>query len=333
MPQAYVNIGIVNYNTRDALASCLSGLQRVSDEAHLTVTVVDNASSDGSAEMVRAQFPDVRLVPNDYNAGFAKGINQAFAHCDAPFFFILNPDTWVGRGAIAKLLKEFEAHGSCAVAGAQLTCFAGERVPSVLAAPTLFKEFWNLLPEVKALLFPRRAVRLVQYLRSANRNQSTSVKIASGAAFMVRSSVFRSLGGFDERFYLYHEEVDFCLRALAEGHTVRFVPGAQVLHHDALASGFRANSLPGEPVLGWRTMGKWLLFAKHDSASKRRRFARLAGIMLRLRAGWYDWVSRFTLAGRDQMRRRATEYRQVAARLEGREYLQNVARNPEVSQS
>ncbi|MBK6766053.1 MAG: hypothetical protein IPG71_06925 [bacterium] len=89
---------------------------------------------------------------------------------------------------------------------------------------------------------------------------------------MVRSEAFRAIGGLDDRFFLYHEEVDMCLALGKSGYKIVFEPAVKVLHHDALASGFRSAALPTDPVLTWRLMGKKLLFEKHGSKSQVRLF-------------------------------------------------------------
>lgn len=325
-----VTVCIVSYNTREALAECLMSLRRVSSEANLSIVVVDNESRDGSEEMIRERFPEVQLIANPYNAGFAKAVNQGFAVADSDYMFILNPDTWVARNALARLLEEIESDSSISAVGAQLTNFAGEKLPSVLAAPTLFKEFWNLIPELKSRLFPRACRLWLQQIRSRETNRAADVLAVSGAAMLVRSNDFRALGGFDERFYLYHEEVDYCIRLRKRGLRVRFVPQAQVLHHDALASGYRTDTLPDEPVLGWRIMGKWLLFAKHGTSAQRRAYVLLVSVLLTVRIQFCKLLAKISPKSLARLHKRADDCRKVIERLRTRECLQRIASRPEV---
>lgn len=305
-------------------------LRRVSSEVDLSVVIVDNDSRDGSVDLIKERFPEVQLTANSYNAGFAKAVNQGFALADSDYLLILNPDTWVARNALTKLLTEIESDSSISAVGAQLTNFAGEKLPSVLATPTLHKEFWNLIPELKSLLFPRACRQWVQHLRSSGSNQPVDVPAVSGAAMLVRSNDFRDLGGFDERFYLYHEEVDYCIRLRKKGLRVRFVPQAQVIHHDALASGYRTDRLPDEPVLGWRIMGKWLLFAKHGTAAQRRAYVLLVSVLLTLRIQFYKLLRKISPKSRARLHKRADGCRKVVERLRTRECLQRIANRPEV---
>ncbi|MBK6766054.1 MAG: glycosyltransferase [bacterium] len=153
MSQSRVTIAIVNYRTRQALRDCLRSLGRVTNEAELRIVVVDNASGDGSVELLASDFPQVEVISNSTNVGFARGVNQAFERCTTPYFMFLNPDTWVPRHTLARMVKTLESNGRFAVVGAQLATFAGDPLPSVLAGPTLVKEFWNMIPELKAVLF------------------------------------------------------------------------------------------------------------------------------------------------------------------------------------
>lgn len=315
MNRSKLTIAIVNYKTREALRECLRSLGRVEDEADIQLIVVDNASGDGSVEMLTRDFPTVVVIPNSQNLGFAGAINQAFAYCNSPFFAILNPDTWVARGTLSRLLMAFDRDPKIAVVGAQLTAFSGDTQPSVLAGPTVFKEFWNLLPELKAILLPKRLKRILLNFRTNDLRGIQEAEAVSGGALVVRSDAFRQASGLDDRFFLYHEEVDLCLRLRKSGWKVAFEPRAQVLHHDALASGFRAHRLPVEPVLTWRLMGKKLLFEKHGTSGQVHRYVRMASLILYLRAMGCQTIAVFAGQSGTNWRIRATELTRAAKRL------------------
>lgn len=315
MNRPKLTIAIVNYKTREALQECLQSLVRVSDEAEIELVVVDNASSDGSVEMLTRDFPAAFVIPNCQNLGFARAINQAFAYCNSPYFAFLNPDTWIARGTLSNLLETFERDPQIAVVGAQLTAFSGDTQPSVLAGPTVFKEFWNLLPEFKAILLPKRLKRFLLNFRTHDSRGVQEAEAVSGGALVVRSESFRQADGLDDRFFLYHEEVDLCLRLRKSGWKIAFQPRAQVLHHDALASGFRAHRLPTEPVLTWRLMGKKLLFEKHGSVGQVRRYVRMASLILHLRAVCCQIIAVFAGQSGINWRKRETELSKAAKRL------------------
>ncbi len=279
-----VTIAIVNYNTRDALRECLKSIERVCADEICPVIVVDNASVDGSPAMLKQEFPDVQVIQNSENIGFARAINAAFESVNTDYFMLLNPDTWVAESALIHLLKVAESNPKIAVVGAQLTSFEGELQPSVLSPPTLTKEFLNLLPELKSLLLPSSLKRRLHRNRLRLQGDIIVVPAVSGGAMLVRTSAFRSVNGFDPHFFVYHEEVDLCLRLRQAGWEIAFAPLAQVLHHDALATGYKSENLPSEPVLTWRLSGIARLFEKHASPSQHKRFIRMAQILLRSRA-------------------------------------------------
>ncbi len=315
MPRPTVTIIVVSYNTREAVRDCLRALARVRDEAELDVVVVDNASVDDTVGMIQDEFPDARLISNHENRGFAAAVNQGASSTQAEFFLMLNPDTWISRGALAKLLAVMGQDPRIAVVGAQLASFRGDDQGSVLAPPTLTKEFFNLLPELKAILVPAFLKRRLQRGRHVERRGQVEVPAVSGGAMLVRTRAFREAGGLDERFFVYHEEVDLCLRLAQRGWRIVFQPAAVVLHYDALATGFRTNRLPPEPVLSWRLRGTAVLFEKHTVAGTRDRFVRLACRLLRLRALLARWRGRWAAAGQADWARRAEELEMAAVSL------------------
>jgi N-acetylglucosaminyl-diphospho-decaprenol L-rhamnosyltransferase len=149
-----VTIAVVNYNTRDALRDCLKSIERVRDEVSLDVVVVDNASADGSLAMMEYEFPELAVIANTENVGFARAVNQAFEQATGDYFFLLNPDTWLPRKTLTRLIEMAERDPEIATVGAQLTTFEGENLQSVLGKPGLLKEFLNLLPELKGVILP-----------------------------------------------------------------------------------------------------------------------------------------------------------------------------------
>ncbi len=279
-----VTIAIVSFNTRDALRDCLRSIERVKDEVKVEVIIVENASSDGSLAMLEYEFPQIKVLVNPVNIGFAAAVNQSFAASDSDFFLMLNPDTWVAKNSIVRLVEMAERDPEIAVVGAQLTSFEGDSQQSVLAKPNMAKEFLNLLPELKGILLPYSIKSILIRGRERRRGQIIEVPAVSGGAMLIRSSAFRQAGGMDERFFVYHEEVDLCLRLRKSGWKIVFAPQAQILHYDALSTRYRPTKIPNEPVLSWRLNGLSILFEKHGSAGQRNRFIGMARLLLRFRA-------------------------------------------------
>jgi N-acetylglucosaminyl-diphospho-decaprenol L-rhamnosyltransferase len=278
---------IVSFNTRDLLESCLRSLLRATSEAHFDVVVVDNASADAAWEVVEGYFPGAKVIKLDRNIGFAAAVNRGLGEVHTDFTFILNPDTVIPRGSVRKLLDFLLKNPSAAVVGASLTDLDGTPQTSTFKFPSLFREFWNFLPELKSAVHLRQAaVRLGWARTNPSRADGTGgipVQSVSGAAFMARTEAIRRIGGFDERFFLYHEEMDLCTRLRKAGWGVFFLPAAQVIHWEAGASGYRPSRLPDMPLLGWRVGGMDLLWSKHQSRLRHRLWRGLARSLLGLR--------------------------------------------------
>jgi GT2 family glycosyltransferase len=264
-----VSILVVSYNTRNLLAGCLRSVLRVADEADSEIIVVDNSSPDGSADMVHREFPDVQLVRLSRNLGFAAAVNRGLDFVRGQFVLLLNPDTLVCRGALQHLRRFLDEHTRAAIAGAALTTADGRPLPSTFRFPTLCREFWNFIPELKSRLRLTEISAAVDRWRriwlSGRRSPFAPYlsECISGAALMVRSSALREVGGLDSGFFIYHEEIDLCRRMASSSWEVWSVPEAQIIHFDAQATGFRPNRLPADPVLSWRVAGMDRYWSKH----------------------------------------------------------------------
>lgn len=311
-----VTIAIVNFNTRDALRDCLKSIERVRDEVQTHVVVVDNASTDGSLAMLEYEFPEIKVLANTENIGFARAVNQAFEQATTDYLFLLNPDTWLAKKALVRLIEMAERDPAIAVVGAQLTSFDGESQQSVLGKPGLLKEVLNLFPELKAILLPQGLKRMLLRRRERKQGQITVVPAVSGGALLVRSEAFKQVGGMDPRFFVYHEEVDLCLRFQKSGRKIVFAPLAQVLHIDALATGYKTNRLPPEPVLSWRLQGLSILFEKHYSPGQHKMFLRMASTVLTLRAAAVRVSAAFVGSRSESYRARADELAAAAVRIQ-----------------
>jgi GT2 family glycosyltransferase len=172
------------------------------------------------------------------------------------------------------------------VAGASLTDPDGTPQTSTFKFPSLFREFWNFVPEIKSALHLRQAAQRLGWARRTQEGraqEAVPVECISGAAFMAKTEALRQIGGFDERFFLYHEEMDLCIRLRKAGWGVFHVPHTQVIHWDASASGYRPGCLPDMPLLGWRVAGMDLLWHKHRPGTMHRRWRGLARLLLWLR--------------------------------------------------
>jgi N-acetylglucosaminyl-diphospho-decaprenol L-rhamnosyltransferase len=215
-------IVIVSYNVRDRLRDCLRNL------SGQRVFVVDNASGDGSAAMARTEFPAVELIANTDNRGFAAACNQGIAASAEEFILILNPDTLATPSALQTLLDVMQADPRAGACGPRILNPDGSLQPSCRRFPTLPR---LLLDEFGlGKLFPHSKLFGGYRMTWWAHDQLREVDQLMGAALLLRRAALEQVGPFDERFFMYFEEVDLCLRLHDAGWKVLFVPDAQVVH-------------------------------------------------------------------------------------------------------
>jgi GT2 family glycosyltransferase len=232
-------IVILSWNVRDLLRQCLesvaSGCPLSANHPPLTteIIVVDNASSDGSVEMVRAEFPAVRLIANQTNRGYTGGNNDGIAAATGRYVMILNPDTRVLNDALAAMVAYADAHPDVGVVGPQLLNPDGSVQSSRRRFPTLmtglFESTW-LQP-----LAPRDVLRRYYVLDQPD-DAIQEVDWLFGACFLVRRTVIQQVGALDEDFFMYSEEMDWCYRIRQAGWKVVYLPEAQVIHYGGKSS-------------------------------------------------------------------------------------------------
>ena len=254
----------VSYNTRDLLGECLdtlfAGLERSGVSAQ--VWVVDNGSTDGSADMVRQRFPDVHLIAQDENLGFAAANNLALRRLAlegkaAPrHILFLNPDTRVVGDALGALVRFLDGTPQAGVAGARLVYGDGRFQHSAFAFPGLTQIFLDFFP-LHRLLDSRLNGRYPRSLYEAG--VPFAVDHPLGAAFLVRREVWAQVGGFDERFFMYCEEIDLCRRIKGAGWGIYCVPRAEIVH---LAGQSTSQFRDPMFVALWRS--RFLMYDKHE---------------------------------------------------------------------
>ncbi|HTW94060.1 MAG TPA: glycosyltransferase family 2 protein [Tepidisphaeraceae bacterium] len=221
-----ISIIIVSFNTRELTLKCLAHVQADSAGINAEVIVVDNASTDGSSAAIRSAYPEAAVIDAGRNLGFAGGNNVGMAHAKGEFFLLLNSDAFLHPGAIQAMTDYLRAHSTTALVGPrllnadgtlQLSCY---RFPS--PARAWAENLW--LPR----LFPP-AHFLSDYRRWPH-DREMNVDWVIGACFMVRRNVYETLGGFDERFFMYAEETDWQQRMRQGGWQIGFTPAALVTH-------------------------------------------------------------------------------------------------------
>jgi GT2 family glycosyltransferase len=218
-------VAIVSWNTRDLLRTCLA---RAAGERPSEVVVVDNGSIDGSVEMVRAEFPAVRLELLPDNPGYGAAANRAFATTASNYVLLLNPDAFLCPGALAALVRHLDAHSQAGVVGPRLLNADGSLQRSCHAFPRPWAPAFRRPP--LTLLMSRLGWMRERSIETWSHNRVRQVPWVTGAALAIRRDAFRQVGGFDERFHMYFEEVDFCYRLSKAGWQTHFTPAAEVVH-------------------------------------------------------------------------------------------------------
>lgn len=235
-----VDIVIVNYNTCALLRECLQSIESTRAGApDLRTFVVDNASRDGSREMVRAEFPRAESIALDDNIGFGPGNNRGAAAGAGAEILFLNSDARLTDGALASMRNLLHAHPRCVAVGPRLAHPDGSFHPSCRRFPTVLRNVWWLTGLQQR--FPNRPRGLQNWLSEPEHVSGAQVDMVSGACFLMRRDYFESLGGFDENMFLYEEEFDLFYPARRRGLEVRFCAEALVVH--GAGSSVSANDL------------------------------------------------------------------------------------------
>ncbi len=223
-----LSIVIVSYNTRDMLRDCLAALPAAYEGLTVEVFVVDNASPDASAEMVRTEFPDVRLMANADNPGFACANNQALKVSSGRYVVILNPDTVPAPGSLTLLLRYLEAHADVGAVGPMLLNTDGSLQRNGRTFPTPFREFLGhtgLRNLIRGSRGPGWEYGRTDFDIEADTDSVT------GACMMLPHAVMDRVGMLDEEFFMFYEEVEWCWRIKRAGLRIVYLPQSRVVHH------------------------------------------------------------------------------------------------------
>jgi GT2 family glycosyltransferase len=305
-----LSIVIVNWNVKDLLRGCLQSLlDALQTTPSLTteIIVVDNASTDGSPQMVRDEFSPVHLIASDENLGYAGGNNTGITAAKGRYIFILNPDTVVQPGVLVAMVEYMDVHPAVGALGPQLLWPDGSVQSSRRHFPTLGSLFWEstLLEQ----WFPRNRHAWRYHLADTLPDHSQKVDWMVGAALMIRQAAWQQVGPIDEDFFMYFEETDWCRRSAEAGWETHYLPEAKITHYEGKSS---------EQVVAART----LRFQRSKLRYTRKYFGRTWATVLYLFL-WatfaWQWVEETVkwLIGhrRDLRRERMEAYGQVLREL------------------
>ena len=223
-----ISVIIVSWNARDHLRKCLASIRANGGPAVREIIVVDNASSDGSSEMVASQFPEVNLVCSGENLGFAGGNNLGLKHASAPCLALVNSDVVVQPACFAVLLAFLESHSGVGLVGPKVYGADGQLQRTCRRFPTL----WNTFCRTFALDSVLSHWRLFsgREMRHWDQNSRAEVDILNGCFWVARREAIEKVGDLDCRFFFYAEDVDWCKRFWDAGWKIMFVPEATATH-------------------------------------------------------------------------------------------------------
>ncbi len=230
-----ISVIIVNWNVKDLLRHCLQSVIASEIQGDVEIIVVDSASGDGSAAMVRREFPQVKLIASDENLGYAKGNNIGAAQASGNYLFLLNPDTRLKANTLATLRAYLQAHSNVGVLAPQLLWPDGSVQSSRRRFPTLATLFWE-----STLLhqwFPGNKFARAYHYNDISPAKTAPVDWAVGAALFLRREVWKQVGGLDESFFMYFEETDWQHRVAKAGWKIHYLPAAKVTHYEGQSSG------------------------------------------------------------------------------------------------
>jgi len=233
-----LSVIIVNWNTGDSLRDCLVSIRQNSANQKVKIIIVDNASNDGSGAMVKTFFPEVTLIDSGGNIGFGRANNLGVAQADTPFILFLNPDTQVLGNSIDTMIDFLKANPSVGAVGCKMKSPPGVDIPDAKAHtlglqwfPSPFTELLNIL-----LLSGKTIEMFKKYLPYQDPNESAYVSKLYGGCLMVRKETLEQVGCFDERFFMYAEDVDLCRRITEHGWKLYYLSEAEIMHQVGRAS-------------------------------------------------------------------------------------------------
>jgi GT2 family glycosyltransferase len=255
-----LSIVIVSWNVREDLRECLQSLLRDEgsrlESGEIEIIVVDNASTDGTAGMVNLEFPRVKLLVNSQNLGYTKANNIGINHSRGKYILLLNPDTIVHQGALQALIDCAESHPEAGIIGAKLLNPDGSVQRSARSFPDIGAGLFR--NTFLGRLFPNNPFVRRYLLADFGYDEVREVDWVSGAAMLVRRDLIERIGGLDERFWAYCEDVDLCWRTWQAGYKVLFCPNAVITHKVGRSSDQRLV-----PSLIQHHKSMWLFYLKN----------------------------------------------------------------------
>jgi N-acetylglucosaminyl-diphospho-decaprenol L-rhamnosyltransferase len=233
MEGRHLAVVVVNHNSGAFLPRCLASVYAAAGDISLDVVVVDNASRDGSGQRAAGQHPAARIIENPVNRGFAAAANQGIGSTAAPFVLLLNPDAEITGGTLAALLKVARERPRAGAIGLMVRNPDGSVQPSARKVPGLLESLGHAF---LGPVLPNNRFTRSYTMAGWDRATEREVEWISGSAMLLRREAYDELGGFDEGYFMYVEDVDLCTRMRKAGWTVLFSPEVEVAHEIGVSS-------------------------------------------------------------------------------------------------
>lgn len=234
-----LSIVIVNFNTYKFLCQCLDSIYSIKED--FEIIVVDNASSDDSVSLIRQHYPKVLVISNNKNIGFATANNQGVKKAKGDYILLLNPDTLIPKNTLSRMLKFMEENPMVGMTTCKVI------LPTDILDDACHRGFptpWNAFCQFSGLsyLFPKSLLFNGYHLGYRNMDRVHEIDSCAGAFMLIRREAGEKIGWFDEDFFWYGEDLDFCFRVKKSGWKVMYIPDVKIIHYKGVASGIKKHS-------------------------------------------------------------------------------------------
>ncbi len=223
-----VSVVIVSYNVSDLLNECIISIKKETSCSY-EIIVVDNNSVDNSVEMLKTKHPDVKLIQNNHNVGFARANNQAFKEATGKYILMLNPDTIILKNAINKLVQFMDKHPEMGASGPKVLNTDMTLQHNCHHFPSVLIRFAGYLQLKK--FFPKNRLFGREHMTYWNYNEIKEIDWITGCALLIRTCALVEVGYLDENYFMYTEETDLCFRLKKYGWKILYYPSAHIIHH------------------------------------------------------------------------------------------------------
>lgn len=259
-----VSVVVVSFNTRDLLGPCLESVFEQKGIAELEVIVVDNASEDGSAELVRTQYPQVHLLEEGVNLGFAAAVNKGYAQAKGAIIFLVNSDAKIEQSAFEKMIAFLNENPKVGIVGGLVLYPDGKRASCARTFPSITDKLILLSGLMDK--YPQHPTFGRVDFHNFTFDHPQPVDWVPGCLMAIRRTLINQIGFFDPRYFMYFEETDFCLKAKEAGWTTYILPSATAIHKHGGSTAYqraRGEAVVGNQVLRYQHRAEHLYFRKN----------------------------------------------------------------------